>query len=119
MTPAKLFSTVAVTACLCCRGPGSTAQRAAATPITQSETAAKSVPFDAHILVDQFGYRPGDPKVAVIRSAVKGFDAALKFTPGSRYEVRRAADSVSALQGTPVAWHKGMLDESSGDIGWW
>jgi len=29
-------------------------------------------PFNHHLLVDQFGYRPGDPKVAVVREAQVG-----------------------------------------------
>jgi hypothetical protein len=75
--------------------------------------------LDRHILVDQFGYRPADPKVAVIRSPQVGFDAPDTFTPGSRYEVRRAADGRVVFSAAPVAWEGGALEASSGDKGWW
>lgn len=72
-----------------------------------------------HILVDQFGYRPEDPKVAVIRSPQVGYDAGDPFQPGPRYEVRRVDDGKVVLDGTPVAWNGGAVEASSGDRGWW
>lgn len=72
-----------------------------------------------HILVDQFGYLPTDPKVAVIRSPQLGFDAKDSFVPGSRYEVRRVDDGKIAFEGTLVAWDGGSVESSSGDRGWW
>jgi endoglucanase len=75
--------------------------------------------IDPHILVDQFGYRPGDPKVAVIRNPNVGFDASEKFTPGPRYEVRRANDGAVVFSGVPTAWNGGAVEASSGDNGWW
>ncbi|MGO9993187.1 MAG: glycoside hydrolase family 9 protein [Steroidobacteraceae bacterium] len=81
--------------------------------------ASKDIPVDPHILVDQFGYRPGDPKVAVIRNPDVGFDAAEKFTPGPRYEVRRTGDAGVVLAGAPAAWNNGAVEASSGDNGWW
>lgn len=77
------------------------------------------VPLDLHILVDQFGYRPGDPKVAVIRSPRIGFDAAMVFAPGAAYEVRRVEDHAPVFAGKLVAWKDGAVQESSGDVGWW
>ena len=53
---------------------------------------SNAVSLDLHILVDQFGYRPADPKVAVIRDPKVGFDAADTFSPGSTYQLRRADD---------------------------
>lgn len=77
-------------------------------------------PFDAHILVDQFGYRPVDPKVAVIRTPHRGFDAADRFAPGrSGYDVRSAADHRVVFTGTPQPWRGGAVQRSSGDSGWW
>ncbi|MGQ0697174.1 MAG: glycoside hydrolase family 9 protein [Panacagrimonas sp.] len=77
------------------------------------------VPLDLHILVDQFGYRPGDPKVAVIRSPRIGFDAADVFSPGAAYEVRRADDHAAAFAGKIVPWKGGSVQDTSGDVGWW
>jgi hypothetical protein len=77
------------------------------------------VTFDSHILVDQFGYRPNDPKVAVIRSPQTGFDASSKFTPGSNYQVVSADTGNVVLSGTTAAWNGSATESSSGDQGWW
>jgi hypothetical protein len=93
----------------------SAAAYAAATPGNAPNLPA----FDPHILVDQFGYRPKDPKVAVIRNPQTGFDQADHFIPGSRYELRRTDDNSAAAAGIPVSWNGGRSEDSSGDIGWW
>jgi hypothetical protein len=77
------------------------------------------VPFDPHILVDQFGYLPGEQKVAVIRDPHVGYDSNSRFTPGKQYEVRRASDNQTVLAGSPVPWNRGTVEASSGDAGWW
>jgi endoglucanase len=84
-----------------------------------SGTASRAVRLDRHILVDQFGYRPNDPKVAVIRDPRQGFDANDRFSPEDAYEVRRAEDSTVAFTGQPVPWKGGEVESSSGDRGWW
>ena len=71
------------------------------------------------IRIDQFGYRPGDPKVAVIADPVVGFDADAEFEAGGRYEVRRWSDDVVVFTGAPRPWADGRIDEQSGDRGWW
>jgi endoglucanase len=81
--------------------------------------ASRTVRLDRHILVDQFGYRPNDPKVAVIRDPRQGFDANDHFSPEDAYEVRRADDSSVAFTGQPVPWKGGEVEGSSGDRGWW
>jgi hypothetical protein len=81
--------------------------------------ASRAVAFDRHILVDQFGYRPADPKVAVIRLAVRGYDAGEKFAPGETYQVRRADDGAVVFSGKAVPWNGGAVEASSGDRGWW
>jgi hypothetical protein len=78
-----------------------------------------TVPYDAHIVVDQFGYRPGDTKVAVIRNPQAGFDATQKFVPGALYQVRRSNDGAVVFSGEPVPWRGGEVEPSSGDSGWW
>ncbi len=86
----------------------------------QGAPSANSVaPGQGHILVDQFGYRPQDPKVAVIRSPVEGFDAADVYSPGSRYLVRRLDTGEVVHTGTPEPWERGKVQPSSGDKGWW
>ena len=77
------------------------------------------VPFNHHLLVDQFGYRPGDPKVAVIREAQVGYDAIDKFTPGATYRVRSVDDGRVVFTGTLSPWMHGTTQASSGDHGWW
>lgn len=78
-----------------------------------------SVAFDAHLLIDQFGYRPDDPKVAVIRSPQVGYDSENKFTPGATYEIRSTGDGHVVFSGKPVVWNQGAVEASSGDQGWW
>jgi endoglucanase len=80
---------------------------------------SKAVPLDLHILVDQFGYRPADPKIAVIRDPKVGFDAADSFSPGTAYQLRRAGDGGVVYSGTLQAWNQGAVDSSAGDRGWW
>lgn len=75
--------------------------------------------IDRHLLVDQFGYRPNDSKVAVIRNPQTGYDANDQFTPGTSYEVRKAADGVIVFSGSPAQWNSGATQDSSGDKGWW
>ncbi len=76
------------------------------------------IPFDQHLLVDQFGYRPGDPKVAVIRDPQIGYDSSARFTPGTTYQVRNVSDGHVLLTGAPTPWLKGVTQASSGDRGW-
>ncbi|MGD9843507.1 MAG: glycoside hydrolase family 9 protein [Steroidobacteraceae bacterium] len=80
---------------------------------------AGSMPLNLHIVVDQFGYRPDDPKVAVIRDPKIGYDSQDGFVPGSTYQVRSADDGQSVLSGQLVAWDGGAVDTASGDRGWW
>ncbi|TDU28645.1 cellulase-like Ig domain-containing protein [Panacagrimonas perspica] len=77
------------------------------------------VPLDLNILVDQFGYRPADSKIAVIRSAREGFDAERRFSPGDAYEVRSVDGNAPVFAAAPVPWKKGSIDRSAGDVGWW
>jgi hypothetical protein len=86
---------------------------------SEPRSAAVAIRFDPHILVDQFGYRPADPKVAVIRDPQVGYDHADQITPGPRYEVRRAGDGAVSLSAVITPWNGGAREASSGDIGWW
>ena len=82
-------------------------------------SAARSVPPDHHILVDQFGYLPDAAKVAVIRDPLVGYDKADRFTPGEQYQVRNAESGQTVFSAAPVPWKGGAVENSSGDRGWW
>jgi endoglucanase len=102
------------------QGCGSRSAAAVAhSPLPAPPGVSAAIPFDAHLLVDQFGYRPGDPKVAVIRDPRVGYDAASRFSPGSAYQVRRTADGSVVFSARLTPWNHGAVEASSGDRGWW
>ena len=105
----------AVTAC----SGSSVASSQAAQKGPTSPGMSAQVRFNHHLLVDQFGYRPNDPKVAVVREARVGYDAIDKFTPGSTYRVRNVEDGRVVFSGTLTPWMQGSTQASSGDHGWW
>src|SRR5690242_14213480 len=80
---------------------------------SKSHTAAAEASSE-FIVIDQFGYRPGDTKVAVIRSPEVGYDSAKKFQPGNKYELRRLSDDVVVFEAAPTMWNKGAVEDSSG-----
>lgn len=71
------------------------------------------------IAVDQFGYLPGSPKVAVISDPQIGFNAAESYTPGSSLEVRRWDTNEVAFSGSRTTWNNGQTHDQSGDKVWW
>jgi len=71
------------------------------------------------IIVDQFGWRPADRKVAIMADPVQGQNAANHFTPGDTFEIRRAEDGKTVFTGKITAWHNGDTDKVSGDRAWW
>jgi endoglucanase len=89
-----------------------------ATP-TQQQRALGPAKVGAYLMVDQFGYRPDDPKVAVLVDPQQGFNAKDSYTPGTTLEVRRWADDKVVFSGAPSAWSGGKTQASSGDRGWW
>jgi hypothetical protein len=92
---------------------------AAPAPVPAPAGANAGIPLAANILVDQFGYRPHDPKVAVIRNPQIGYDSAQKFSPREPYQVRRAGDGAVVFSGALTQWNHGAMEPSSGDSGWW
>jgi hypothetical protein len=70
-------------------------------------------------VVDQFGYRTADEKIAVIRSPQKGFDSGMSFTPGAKYALVDAHSSAKVHEAAPMPWKGEMTDTSSGDKAWW
>lgn len=80
---------------------------------------AGSITVQKNIRIDQFGYRPGDMKIAVIVDPKIGFNENDGFQPGSVYEVRRSDDDSVVFSGKPKEWNRGAIDFTSGDKGWW
>ena len=74
---------------------------------------------DNHIKTDQFGYRPGDRKIAVISNPVTGYNSSSHFTPGTNYQIRRWNDDAVVYSGTISAWNGGITHSQSGDKVWW
>lgn len=74
-----------------------------------------------YIRVDQFGYLPGAPKVAVIANAQSGFNSSygINLNAGVNVQLRRASDNTVVKQGKANAWNGGATDGFSGDKGWW
>lgn len=83
------------------------------------DPAAAIPPATPPIVVDQFGYLPDQPKVAVLRDPVVGYDAAQAFTPGAMEQVVDARTGRVAFAGRAVPWEAGRTDPSSGDRAWW
>lgn len=71
------------------------------------------------IRVDQFGYRPGAKKVAVLVDPVEGWNADQSLDPGKLYEIRSWSDGKLMLSGTPQLWNQGAVQKTSGDRGAW
>lgn len=71
------------------------------------------------IVIDQFGYRPQDEKIAVIRDPQTGYDSDLSFTPGASYALVNSGNSQQVFTATPTPWNEGAEDPSSGDKAWW
>lgn len=71
-----------------------------------------------YIVVDQFGYLPDMPKVAVIRNPEIGFDAEETFSPGKKYALVDANTKKNVYEAEPTAWKNELIDENSGDQIW-
>ena len=87
--------------------------------LTKTKPAAALKSVSPYILVDQFGYRPQDNKVAVIADPQVGRNANNSYVPGDVIEVRRWQDSSVAGSFKPQLWNQGKVQSSSGDRGWW
>lgn len=86
-------------------------------PLT-GETIAGLPLVTGHICVDEFGYLPGEQKVAVISDPQKGYNAFDHYTPGERLQLRTDAGK-PVFFGLAAPWHGGAVDDDSGDRGWW
>ena len=74
-----------------------------------------------YIRVDQFGYTPDMPKVAVIADAVNGFNSAYGINLNANVNVtlRRNSDGSIVKSARATAWNGGATDGLAGDKGWW
>ena len=80
---------------------------------------AKPDKIEKYILIDQFGYRPNDQKIAVLIDPQYGFNAEDSFNPGTNYEVRRWDNDEVVYSGRIIKWNFGAVDYTAGDKGWW
>jgi hypothetical protein len=80
---------------------------------------AKPEKIEKYIMIDQFGYRVNDQKIAVIVDPQYGFNAGDSFNPGSNYEVRRWDNDEVVFSGRITEWNHGAVDYTAGDKGWW
>lgn len=83
-----------------------------------------AVPFslaqtNGTIHIDQFGYYPFAPKVAVISNPVNGFNAAGNFSPASSYQIRSSQTDEVVFEGSLTPWNNGQVHDQSGDKAWW
>lgn len=77
-----------------------------------------ALPVSPYLTVDQFGWLPGQKKIAVLASPVKGQNAGQPFTPSGRFETRRIADGATLFSGTAPPWRNGAVAEIAGDRVW-
>jgi hypothetical protein len=89
-----------------------------ANTVWQSRTIQINKP-PQYIKVDQFGYRPQDPKVAVIVDPQFGFNGRESFSPGKIYEVVDLKTGKSIFSAAIAPWNQGQTQQNSGDRGWW
>ncbi len=80
---------------------------------------AQGASHSKFIIVDQFGYLPDMPKIAVLKDPQVGFDADMSFSPGSSYALVNKATGAHVFSAAPVEWKGGATDASSGDKVWW
>jgi endoglucanase len=100
-------------------GPGYPVTPKAPPPLPPPPGQGTSLHFERYIVVDQFGYRPGMTKVAVLADPERGWNASDSYRPGPTLEVRRWSDGALAWSGAPSVWQGGAIDEASGDRGAW
>ncbi|MBD0302854.1 MAG: glycoside hydrolase family 9 protein [Tolypothrix sp. T3-bin4] len=69
------------------------------------------------ILVDQFGYRPHDPKIAVIRE--DGNSRPKNTEDTNIFNVINVSTGESIYSDNVASWNQGKIHSQSGDIAWW
>src|SRR6478609_6160739 len=100
-------------------GPRNPFEPKAPPPVPAPDGQGNSVRLQKLMVVDQFGYRPAQSKVAVLVSPEIGWDAGGGYTPNGKLEVKRWSDGRTVFEGPVSAFRNGALDERSGDRGSW
>src|SRR6478752_7243523 len=87
------------------RGNGTKGFAAIILTILGQQILAAEVKETPQIIVDQFGWRPGDVKVAIFADPQKGQNSADQLVPGREFEVRSvSAAGEVVFQGTLKPW---------------
>jgi hypothetical protein len=73
----------------------------------------------SNLIVDQFGWRTGSAKVAILAQPQLGTGSPSSFSPGASFEIHRSSDNALVFTGTPAQWNGGATHSQSGDKGWW
>lgn len=83
--------------------------------------ASSPSPATPSILVDQFGYRPQDPKIAVIAqsNASSAASSPLAAHLSDTYQVIHLPDHRSVYAAPAQLWHDGAIHDQSGDRAAW
>ncbi len=71
-----------------------------------------------NIVIDQFGYRPQDEKIAVIRNPKVGYDSDQSFIPGTTYQICESSTKKSVFEGTLKYFDSGLNGDAYGDEVW-
>ena len=80
---------------------------------------AQAAVVSPYLKTDQFGYRPGDKKVAIVAQPQAGSGAPGAYTPATTLQVRRWNDGAPVFAGGIQAWNGGATHVQSGDKVWW
>jgi endoglucanase len=91
----------------------------AAPPVAPPSGQGLDVPLGRYLVVDQFGYQPARPKVAVLADPKAGWNANDSYTPSADLEVRQWVDGKLVFHGKPSLWQGGQTDPQAGDRGSW
>lgn len=70
------------------------------------------------IIIDQFGWRPDDKKIAVFANPIKGLNSCITYIPGDTFYVKRLDDNVTVFKGLTTSWKNKAVDPISGDQVW-
>ena len=84
-----------------------------------SAVALQAQTLSQQIIVDQFGFRPNDLKVAIIANPIQGQNSGTSYVPGTSFELHKTSDNTSVFTGSLQVYNSGTMDANSGDEVWW
>lgn len=79
--------------------------------------AASPQHIQKYMMTDQFGYRPGDEKVAFIIDPQDGYNESDEFIPGNTFQVRVWETDEVVFSGEPVDYNNAQTITAYGDRG--